>query len=147
MRCSGGSTTARTVHPLTERKIAELKSFIHAERSDLAGGKEVLKEFPGRYEELFAGRSIDEAPPAATLGGHTDVVTSLALTPDGRQAVSGSADKTLRVWELATGRCIRTLHGHTGWVTSVAITSDGRYVVSGSNDKTIRRWEIASGAV
>ena len=52
-----------------------------------------------------------------TLSGHTGAVQAVAVTPDGRQAVSGSGDNTLRVWDLASGETVRTLSGHTGWVT------------------------------
>lgn len=79
------------------------------------------------------------------LKGHTHTITSIALTPDGRYAVSGSADKTLRVWDLETGTCTRTFEGHTGEIWSVAITPDGRYAVSGSSDKTLRVWGLETG--
>ncbi len=52
--------------------------------------------------------------------------------------VSGSADKTVRVWDLASGRCEATLEGHGGYVTSVAVSPDGKRVVSGSADNTVR---------
>ena len=132
--------------PSTDReKLAELKSFIYAERMDLEGAKEVLQEFSGRYHTLFAGKDSGEIGWVRTLEGHTDKVTSVALTPDGRHAVSSSHDKTLRVWEIATGRCIRILEGHEGPVNSVTLTTDGRFAVSRSGDGTLRVWEIASG--
>src|SRR5439155_303220 len=81
----------------------------------------------------------------ATLEGHTAWVSSVALTADGRTAVSGAWDKTVRVWDVATGRCRDTLEGHTAWVYSVALTADGRTAVSGSWDGTVRVWEVATG--
>jgi WD40 repeat protein len=80
-----------------------------------------------------------------TLEGHTEWVTAVALTPDGRFALSGSDDRTLRLWELSTGRCLRTLEGHTDSVTSVAVTADGRFTLSGSRDETVRLWELSTG--
>ena len=77
--------------------------------------------------------------------GHTDGVTSVAISPDGRYALSGSRDKTLRLWEVATGKEIRQFTGHTGGVWSVAFSPDGRYALSGSEDKTLRLWEVATG--
>jgi WD40 repeat protein len=50
----------------------------------------------------------------------------VAVTPDGRRAVSASSDKTLKVWELESGRLLRTLEGHAGSVRAVAVTPDGR---------------------
>ncbi|MFN8467927.1 MAG: effector-associated domain EAD1-containing protein [Caldilineaceae bacterium] len=80
-----------------------------------------------------------------TLSGHTKRVTAVAVTPDGRHVISGSWDKTLRVWDLASGETVRTLSGHTDWVRGVAVTPDGRQVVSGAEDKTLRVWDLASG--
>ena len=67
-----------------------------------------------------------------TLEGHGNVVESVSVTPDGRRAVSGSYDETLRVWDLESGACLRTLEGHSGEVQSVSVTPDGRRAVSGS---------------
>jgi WD40 repeat protein len=74
-------------------------------------------------------------------------VNSLALTPDGRTAVSGGLDQTLRVWDVASGQCLRTLTGHTNWVRCVALTPEGRMAVSASDDRTLRVWDLASGDV
>jgi hypothetical protein len=79
------------------------------------------------------------------LTGHEDRVECVAVTPDGRYVLSGSDDRTVRVWELATGREVRRFTGHAGWVRSVAVTPDGKYVVSGSGDNTVRLWELATG--
>ena len=53
--------------------------------------------------------------------------------------VSGSRDKTLKVWDVNHGLCLQTLRGHTGWVNCVGLLPDGR-VVSGSRDKTLKVW-------
>jgi hypothetical protein len=80
-----------------------------------------------------------------TLEGHTYWVIAVAITPDGRRAVSGSWDNTLRVWDLESGETIRILEGHTGRVSAMAITPDGRRVVSGSSDYTLRIWDLETG--
>ncbi len=72
--------------------------------------------------------------------GHSDSVQALAISPDGKILVSGSDDKTIKVWNLATGRLRRTLTGHTFWVRSVAISPDGETLASGSFDKNQSRW-------
>jgi WD40 repeat protein len=79
------------------------------------------------------------------LLGHTGSINTIALTVNGRTAVSGSDDFTLRVWDLETGKEIKTLKGHTGSVTSVAATPDGKTAVSGSDDDTLRVWNLETG--
>jgi WD40 repeat protein len=80
-----------------------------------------------------------------TLEGHTDLVQAVAVTPDGRRAVSASSDRTLRLWDLESGQTLRALDGHSGSVQAVAVTSDGRRAVSGSDDGTLRMWDLESG--
>jgi WD40 repeat protein len=80
-----------------------------------------------------------------TFVGHTHNVYSVAATPDGTKAVSGSDDKTVRIWNIATGKCLGTFEGHTNLVLSVAVTPDGAKAISGSVDKTLRIWNIATG--
>lgn len=77
--------------------------------------------------------------------GHTDVVWGVAFSPDGKRAVSGSEDKTIRLWDIATGKETRRLEGHRSTVNSVFFTPDGKRVVSGGDDKTIRVWDPQSG--
>ena len=81
----------------------------------------------------------------ASIASQGDTVRSVALSADGDRVVSGSDDGTVRVWEAASGECVRELRGHTGWVRSVALSADGGRVVSGSDDGTVRVWEAASG--
>ncbi|MBN1571325.1 MAG: DUF4062 domain-containing protein, partial [Acidobacteria bacterium] len=80
-----------------------------------------------------------------TLEGHTSSIYSVSITPDGRRAVSGSLDNTVRVWDLESGQCLPTMEGHSRLVYSVSITPDGRRAVSGSKDNTVRVWDLKSG--
>ncbi len=61
--------------------------------------------------------------------------------------LSGSDDKTLKLWDAATGALLRTFEGHTDVVTSVAFSPDGTRVLSGSGDKTLKLWDAATGAL
>jgi WD40 repeat protein len=58
--------------------------------------------------------------------------------------VSGSGDKTVKVWDAQTGQETLTLKGHTSPVMSVSFNSDGKRIVSGSFDKTVQIWDISS---
>jgi len=61
----------------------------------------------------------------STLKGHQSSLNAIAVTPDGKRAVSGSSDKTLKVWNLDTGECLTTLIGHADAVRCVAVTLVG----------------------
>ncbi|KAJ7745956.1 WD40-repeat-containing domain protein [Mycena olivaceomarginata] len=81
------------------------------------------------------------------LQGHDDQVFSIASSPDGQRIISGSGDKTVRIWDAAMGTVIgEPLQGHDDWVSSVAFSPDGQRIVSGSGDKTVRIWDAATGA-
>jgi hypothetical protein len=80
-----------------------------------------------------------------TLSGHTGRVHAVALSLDGRLALTGSMDTTARVWDTATGRRLHTLTGHGAEVDSVALSADGRVALTGSADGTARIWDTATG--
>jgi WD40 repeat protein len=84
--------------------------------------------------------------PIRTFIGHTDLVWSVSFSPDGQYALSGSFDKTLKLWDVNSGVEIHSFRGHTDAVRSVAFSPDGRYALSGSDDSMIKRWDVNSGA-
>ena len=81
----------------------------------------------------------------AALSGHTDRVGSLTFSLDGALLVSGSEDKTAKLWDLQTGGVIKTFCGHTGHVRSVSISPDSTTLASGSQDESIRLWGVLTG--
>jgi WD40 repeat protein len=81
----------------------------------------------------------------AVLEGHSDCVRSLAFSPNGAHIVSGSDDKTVRMWDAHTGKELAVLEGHSDHVWSVAFSPDGAHIVSGSDDKTVRVWDAHTG--
>jgi WD40 repeat protein len=74
--------------------------------------------------------------------GHTEPVTSLALSPDGKYLVSGSRDLTVRLWDLNSGQVLRTFLGHTEEVAALAFAPNGRQIASGGHDQTVKVWNL-----
>jgi WD40 repeat protein len=85
-----------------------------------------------------------DSPLSKIFRGHADAVTGVALSHDGK-LVSGSYDKTLRIWDTASGQCLQVAYGHDDFLSAVAISPDQRLVASASADQTIKIWERESG--
>ncbi|ETO14106.1 WD-40 repeat-containing protein [Reticulomyxa filosa] len=81
----------------------------------------------------------------AYFKGHTDIINAVQYSPDGSKIVSCSKDKTIRVWDVASGQQLQLLEGHSDSVSTVQYSRDGTKFVSCSADKTIRIWDILSG--
>ncbi len=103
---------------------------------DLASGAEVRRFLPATED------------PGPTTHGPREVpgeVRSVAFTPDGRRALSGSTGGIIQLWDVATGHEVRRLSGHTGTIYDLAISPDGRRALTGSRDRTARLWDITTG--
>jgi len=95
--------------------------------------------------QLAAQQRPRTARPATTEPGHTDAVIGLAVSRDGKWLASASADKTVKLWNLTTGKAVRTFNGHTDKVWVVSFAPDGKAIASGSEDKSARIWQTATG--
>src|SRR5258708_7675667 len=80
-----------------------------------------------------------------TYNGHINAISDLAWSPDGARIASASYDKTLQVWDAATGKRIVTYRKHSNWVTAVAWSPDGTSIASASVDKTVQIWNASTG--
>lgn len=89
--------------------------------------------------------SSQSAESPKTLVGDRNAVTAVAMTKDGRFAVAGSWDKTVKLWSLLgdRGRCLRSFEGHEAGVTSVQVSPGGDYAISGGSDASLRLWSLA----
>src|ERR1039458_4412368 len=136
--------TVLVAEPLAEAAVALLKS---------QPGWNVIVSSPKEYSNHLAEADALIVRSAVQVGGralrmpegHSSAVRGVAVTPDGRRAVSASWDHTLKVWDLATGRALCTLEGHSDSVNGVAVTPDGQRAVSASWDRTLKVWDLASG--
>src|SRR3990172_1835082 len=94
---------------------------------------------------LFAFSSVcafAQKPVLSLQTGHAKQVLTVALSRDGKILVSGSVDKTIKLWDPATGHELRALKGHTGTVNAVAFSPDEKLLASASADNTIKLWDF-----
>ena len=107
--------------------------------------REAAETAPPWLRPLRPSLTPPGSPLIQTLEDHTNWVTAVAITPDGRHAVSAAHDRTVRVWDLENGHRLFTLEGHMGWVHTVAVTPDGHRAISGSGDHLLRVWDLEAG--
>jgi hypothetical protein len=79
------------------------------------------------------------------LTGHTDLIRCVACSADGKQLASCGNDRTVRIWDTATGREMLTLRGHAGWVNAVVFHADGRQLILASENGNVKVWDVADG--
>ncbi|MBN3873921.1 MAG: hypothetical protein HWQ23_27725, partial [Nostoc sp. JL33] len=122
-----------------------LQSFPQPEIEKILSDAAQSKSEIPRFRPITASLTTPGGNLLRTLTGHNSLVNAVAIAPDGKTAVSGSLDKTLKVWDLQTGKEISTLTGHNRSVNAVAIAPDGKTAVSGSLDKTLKVWDLQTG--
>src|SRR5436305_3391501 len=130
----------------TEHDVAKNKQLkFREEWNQIVWQLQALDDYTFILFARFRSFPVDKLKLLDTQASHTSTVLSVVISPDGERLVSGSGDKTIKVWNLQTGMHERTLDGHTGAVWSVAISPDGEKLVSGSDDQTIKVWNLQTG--
>ena len=87
-----------------------------------------------------------------TLVGHDHSISAVRFIPSGATGaplsgnllVSASRDKSLRIWDITNGHCVKTLQGHTAWVRAVCPSLDGRFLFSTGDDMTGHLWDLSA---
>lgn len=78
--------------------------------------------------------------------GHSNSITHLLYSPDGKKVASGGWDKTIKIWEASTGLLLQNLTGHSNSIRFLKFTTDNNYLIS-ADDNTIRVWDIYKGTI
>ncbi|KAJ4129475.1 hypothetical protein NW765_016348 [Fusarium oxysporum] len=79
------------------------------------------------------------------LEGHYDSIETVVFSHDSKLVASGSADETVRIWSVKTGKCERVLKGHSSFVTSIVFSHNSKLVAFASYDETVRIWHVETG--
>ncbi|CDF36581.1 WD40-repeat containing protein [Chondrus crispus] len=135
--------------PDKETKMTELgNDFETGSRKLTCGCVSMSKRYAviGYGDGTLQFWSVSEKKVLWSVCGHESAVCSVAMSGDGKRAVSGSWDRSVRVWDVDTGLQIGdALTGHTSVVASVAMSGDGKRAVSGSWDESVRVWDLDTG--
>ncbi|HEX5170923.1 MAG TPA: caspase family protein [Cyclobacteriaceae bacterium] len=77
--------------------------------------------------------------------GHDQAVLSVACSPDSNYVATGSRDRSAKLWELNTGREVRSFFGHEGSINCIDFGSDGKLIITSSGDRTAKIWDVSTG--
>ncbi|MEM7726734.1 MAG: NB-ARC domain-containing protein [Cyanobacteria bacterium P01_A01_bin.45] len=93
----------------------------------------------------YIGEIDSNQVPHKILEGHNDSIWSIAFNPDSKLIVSGSSDRSVKIWDSQTGQCLKTLYGHNRPVLSVAFSPDGKTIASCGGHSIIKLWNFETG--
>ena len=139
--------TMRSVVKLEDEKyIQKLKEYFVA-----VGDSKIINELEEVLSEIAKlkhQRQEEYASLNHTLTGHSDKVTSIAISPDGETLIGGCADKNIKMWNIKTGVFIRNLTKNSGEISYVAVSEDGNLLAVGSYEtprSNVKVWHLKTG--
>lgn len=138
--CGGGSRAKRGEVAIKLNPLILFPSYAAA----TATRPEILASASDDFT-VALWRPGNASSPIARLTGHAAPVADLAFSPDGTALATASFDKSVRLWDGATGAFRSRLLGHVGAVYRLAWSADSRLLVSASKDSTLKVWDAASG--
>ncbi len=149
---TGGDDRTIVFWDMTKRQVGMTFSLDDTAAHSLIISKDAKTLITGSYRKIKVSRidlneevSCIDVQLEYSLTGHSHIVSSLALSKDGKILVSGSRDKTIKIWHLERDELLHTLKGHNDGVYSLALSEDEQIIASGSADKTIKLWHLETG--
>src|SRR5262249_6356077 len=122
------------------REIGEpaLDALREAMRSDNAEVRRRATDIFGILDHQLYGQPM-------CLTGHESGIWMVCISADGKRLLTCSNDRTLRVWDVDTAKCLHVLTGHTEGITGAALSPDGLLALSACADRTVRLWDATTG--
>ncbi|MBP5976887.1 ribosome assembly protein 4, partial [Brasilonema sp. CT11] len=135
------SNSEQTLDALTEA----IKAGEKLKKADWAKADTRMRTVATLQQAVYIHPNENKLIERYTLEGHSSSVNSVAFSPDGKTLASGSSDNSIKLWDVATGKQLKTLEGHSSSVKSVAFSADGKTLASGSSDNSIKLWDVTTG--